>query len=244
MRFRRQVANFLIKGCGLHRLQGSKVQRFIRSGLDEIDLQQVRDTHPCCSFRDRVQMYRHVQESCIKDEAVDYLEFGVFQGDSIRQWVRLNQHKDSRFFGFDSFEGLPQDWRAGQAKGHFDVAGALPQIDDPRVKFVKGWFEDTIPSFARDFSAKNRLLLHLDADLYGSTMLALVHLGRFMSKGTLLIFDEFYDREHEFKALMDWQKIYRKSFRIVGQMQNYARICAELCESEPPAGTSGNHKRL
>jgi hypothetical protein len=49
-----------------------------------------------------------------------------------------------------------------------------------------------------------------------------------MSKGTLLIFDEFYDREHEFKALQDWQRIYRKQFRIVAEMHNYGRICAEL----------------
>lgn len=49
-----------------------------------------------------------------------------------------------------------------------------------------------------------------------------------MSKGTLLTFDEFYDRENEFKALMDWQKIYKKNFRIVAEMGNYGKICAEL----------------
>ncbi len=59
-------------------------------------------------------------------------------------------------------------------------------------------------------------------------MLALVHFAPFMSKGTLLTFDEFYDRENEFKALMDWQKIYKKNFRIVAEMGNYGKICAEL----------------
>ena len=75
---------------------------------------------------------------------------------------------------------------------------------------------------------KNRLILHVDADLYGSAMLALVHLGPFMPKGTLIMFDEFYDREHEFKALMDFQKIYRRDFRIIAQVGSYAKICAEL----------------
>jgi len=212
----------------LRKLQGGKLQKFIRAVLDEIDLQHVRDAYPCRSFHDRAEMYRYVQESCINGEAIDYLEFGVYQGESVRQWLSLNQHKDSRFFGFDSFEGLPEDWRPGQAKGHFDVEGAIPRIDDPRVSFVKGWFENTIPPFVRGFSNKNRLLVHIDADLYGSAMLALVHFGPFMTKGTLLIFDEFYDREHEFKALMDWQKIYRKHFRIVAEIENYGKICAEL----------------
>jgi Macrocin-O-methyltransferase (TylF) len=228
MRSRRRIANFFIKGCRLRKFHDSKLQRFIRAVLDEIDLQHIRDVYPCSSFRGRAEMYRSLHELFINGDAVDYLEFGVFQGDSMRQWASLNKHKDSRFFGFDSFEGLPEDWRAGQGKGHFDVRGVVPRIDDPRVKFVKGWFEKTIPPFARDFSAKNRLLLHVDSDLYGSAMLALVHFAAFMSKGTLLIFDEFYDRENEFKALMDWQKIYRKSFRIIAEMENYGKICAEL----------------
>lgn len=228
MKLKRRTANFFIKGCGLRKLHDSKLQRFIRAVLDEIDLQHVRDTYPCRPFRDRKEMYQYTHEVCINGEAVDYLEFGVYQGDSMREWVSLNKHKDSRFFGFDSFEGLPEDWCAERGKGHFGVGGAVPSIDDPRVKFVKGWFNDTIPSFVRDFSVKNRLVLHFDADLYCSTMLPLVHLDPFISNGTLLIFDEFYDRNHEFKALTDWQRIHGRKFRIVAEMQNYSKICAEL----------------
>jgi len=228
MRARRKIGNFFLKSCRLRKLQGGKLQRFTRALLDEIQLQNVRDAYPCHSFGDRAEMYRSVHEIRINGGALDYLEFGVFQGDSMRQWTGLNKHKDSRFFGFDSFEGLPEDWRAGQGRGHFDVRGAIPRIDDQRVKFVKGWFESTIPLFVRDFSTKNRLVLHIDSDLYCSAMLALVHFAPFMSKGTLLIFDEFYDRENEFKALMDWQRIYKRSFRIIAEMGNYGRICAEL----------------
>jgi len=118
-------------------------------------------------------MYQYVHRSCVNGEAMDYLEFGVLQGDSIRCWAGLNKHEDSRLYGFDSFEGLPEDWRKGQGKGHFDVGGNMPQIDDPQVKFVKGWFDSTVPTFAREFVAKNRPVMHLNADLYGSTMLPL-----------------------------------------------------------------------
>jgi len=173
-------------------------------------------------------MFRSVHDRVIRDRAIDYLEFGVFRGDSIRQWVSLNRHKDSRFIGFDSFEGLPEDWRAGQGKGHFDVHGFIPQIIDPRVTLIKGWFENTIPPFAHDFSARNRLILHIDSDLYASAMLSLVHFAPHMSTGTILIFDEFYDRENEFKALVDWQRIFKKKFQIIAEMENYGKICAEL----------------
>jgi hypothetical protein len=228
MRLRRRIANFILKECRLRKLQGSRPQRFIRAVLDEIDFQNLRDAYPCDGFHDRAEMYRSVHQRFIGGEPIDYLEFGVFQGNSIRQWAALNSHKGSRFFGFDSFEGLPEDWRTGQGKGHFNVQGAIPQINDPRVKFIKGWFENTIPPFARDFTPRNRLILHVDADLYASAMLGLVHFAPYMANGTLLIFDEFYDRENEFKALMDWQKIYKKNFRIVAEIDNYGKICAEL----------------
>ena len=196
MSIRRRIANFFIKGLGLRRLHNGRAQRLIRSVLDEIDLQHFRDTHACPSFVTRVEMFAHLNETLIRGEAIDYLEFGVYQGESIRSWVALNKNTGSRFFGFDSFEGLPEDWRASQAKGHFDVGGRAPRIDDTRVVLVPGWFDDTVPRFAREFVPKNRLVMHLDADLYGSTMLPLLHLGPVMAKGTLLIFDEFYDREH------------------------------------------------
>jgi O-methyltransferase len=228
MGLRRQIANFLIKGCGLRKLHNTTAQKLIRSILDEIDLQHFRDIHPCRSFDCRLEMYRYVQESLIGDDPVDYLEFGVFRGESIRCWTDLNRHKDSRFYGFDSFEGLPEDWRNGQRKGHFNIEGNMPNLDDPRVKFVKGWFDKIVPPFVREFAVKNRLVMHLDADLYGSTMLPLLYLSPLMTKGSLLILDEFYDREHEFKAFTDWQNIYRRNFQIVAEVDNYAKICAQL----------------
>src|SRR6516162_2994666 len=103
---KRKVTNFVLKKCGLRRLSGSKVGLMIRSVLDEIDLQHVRDANPCQSCTGRLEMYRYVDETSIRQEAIDYLEFGVFQGESIRRWTNLNKNKDSRFFGFDSFEGL------------------------------------------------------------------------------------------------------------------------------------------
>src|SRR5450759_5205658 len=66
-------------------------------------------------FRPRVRVKhdRDLFDLIIRDVAdseVLYLEFGVFEGESMRYWAnRLNNPK-ANLHGFDSFEGLPETW--------------------------------------------------------------------------------------------------------------------------------------
>jgi O-methyltransferase len=225
---RRRIAKFLIETCRARSLHGSAFQRAIRAFLDEIDLQHLRDSCPCPRFGQREQMFRHLQATCFESQPIDYLEFGVYRGESIRLWAELNTNPRSRFYGFDSFEGLPEDWRVGQEKGHFDMTGEIPVVNDTRVTFVKGWFDVTVPAFVRSYSPQGTLVIHLDADLYGSTMVPLIQLAPFINPGTMLIFDEFYDRDHEFKAFVDFQRIERRDFRILACVGDYAKVAARL----------------
>ncbi|MEM3907849.1 MAG: TylF/MycF/NovP-related O-methyltransferase, partial [Nitrososphaerota archaeon] len=94
----------------------------------------------------------------------------MYQGDSIQKISRLNNNPESRFFGFDSFSGLPEYWFKDFPAGPFNVGGKIPVIDDNRVNFVKGLFQDTLPDFLRTFKPRNKLIILLDADLYSSTM--------------------------------------------------------------------------
>ncbi len=137
-------------------------------------------------------------------EPVSYLEFGVFDGTSMRRWSRLLKHPQSTLDGFDSFEGLPEDWGLVCNRETFDVGGNIPKIDDPRVRFFKGWFQDTVPGYLQTFGPQPTLILHLDADLYSSTSFLLKQFRPFLKKGALLICDEFFDREHEVKALTEF----------------------------------------
>jgi len=55
-----------------------------------------------------------------------YLEFGVFEGRSIRWWSEHLRQSGAQFIGFDSFEGLPADWQPGFPAGFFQDGRAAP----------------------------------------------------------------------------------------------------------------------
>jgi O-methyltransferase len=79
-------------------------------------------------LNNRFELYDYVNPK----EDIDYLEFGVYKGESIKYWMDINQYENSRFFGFDSFEGLPQSWEGFSKnhhnKGTFSLDGNTPNI--------------------------------------------------------------------------------------------------------------------
>jgi len=104
--------------------------------------------------------------------------------------------------GFDSFAGLPEDWRTEFPKGSF--AHPKPDIDNATI--VEGWFADTLPAF--DFSGLDIGLVHFDADLHSSTATALEYIGPHIGNGTIVVFDEFHSfdgaEDHEQRAWTEW----------------------------------------
>jgi hypothetical protein len=68
-------------------------------------------------------------------------EFGVFEGESINYIAKKLPNRS--IFGFDSFEGLPEDWRTNFEHGAFSTGGRLPQVQQ-NVTLLKGWFDATL----------------------------------------------------------------------------------------------------
>jgi hypothetical protein len=166
-----------------------------------------RNFSPTMRVDSRTQLIRTLAEG-IADEEVLYLEFGVWRGESIRLWSTLLRNPASRLHGFDSFEGLPEEWDDYGAsglplpKGHFSTRGVAPQIPDPRVTFFKGWFEDTLPKYR--FVPSPRMVIFLDADLYSSTVFVLKEFRPHIKVGSIVYFDEFWDPQNEQKAFKEF----------------------------------------
>lgn len=130
-----------------------------------------------------------------------YLEFGVYRGRTLRYWTAHVRLPDARFVGFDSFEGLPEDWQPDAQRGSFAV-GEPPQIDDPRVSFEVGWFDKTLPGWQPP--QHDQLVVNIDCDLYSSTRCVLDWLSTHLETGTMVYFDDLFNRDHQWRALTEW----------------------------------------
>lgn len=144
------------------------------------------------------------------------MEFGVYRGDSLRA---IAQRLTQPVHGFDSFEGLPQDWTYYQKRGRFSLQGQVPHFDEPNIRVHKGWFDQILPRFLADHPEPARFV-HIDCDIYASTRAVLDLLQPRIVKGTIIVFDEYLNypgwREHEYKAFQEYVAAHRLSYRYLG----------------------------
>ena len=137
------------------------------------------------------------------------LEFGVAKGQSIALLAKRFLHPESQFVGFDSFEGLPEDWVPGRtiSKGTFSTGGEPPHTKDTRIRFVKGWFQNTAPEFFRSpgVNLRRTTLIHYDSDLYSSTLFLLSTIWHFVPEYYFIMDDFAFD---EVVALHDFSLAY------------------------------------
>jgi Macrocin-O-methyltransferase (TylF) len=152
-----------------------------------------------------------------------YLEFGVAAGNSMRYWSGLLDHPEARLHGFDSFWGLPHDWTLeGHPRGTFSTRGVIPQVDDPRVEFFPGRFEDTLPEY--EWPEHDVLVAVLDADLYTSTATALSFLGSHFVTGSFLYFDQLHHRCDELRALNEFLDEHLVTLRVVARTRELSSV--------------------
>jgi hypothetical protein len=134
-----------------------------------------------------------------------WLEFGVSTGASLR--VIADQTRE-RIYGFDSFEGLPEDWVRGEGRPTLK-RGAFrggPEAVPPHVTLIPGLFPNTLPRFVEEKS-EVVAFMHVDCDIYTSTKTVLDSLYRKLVPGTVIVFDELFNYpnfvDHEMRALLE-----------------------------------------
>lgn len=129
------------------------------------------------------------------------LEFGVGRGKTMR-WIA--PQVDGTVYGFDSFEGIQEYWN-GNPVGSF-AQSKLPKVPD-NVEFVVGYFDAVLPGFLEEH-AEPVAFLHVDCDLYSSTVTIFDALGERLQPGAIVLFDEYYNfhrwQQHEFKAFQEF----------------------------------------
>jgi hypothetical protein len=155
-------------------------------------------------LRDRKAVLRFAAERC-RSVAGLALEFGVYRGETLRLLARA-LGPGRGVAGFDSFEGLPEDWGDLLPQGHFRTA--IPTFaSEPNVRLVVGRIEDTLPRFLERETAPFALV-HVDCDLYATTRFVLERVLPRMSRGGLVVFDEYYGypswADHEHRA---WREV-------------------------------------
>lgn len=183
---------------------------------------------PLRDYQKRYQLYEYLLNfKQVKENAFDYLEFGVSGGFSFRWWVDANINPDSRFYGFDTFEGLPENWGT---YNRGDMTASIPGINDMRAFFYKGLFQDTLPAFLKAGTINNEKLkiIHLDADLFSSTLFTLTSLAPWLKKGDILIFDEFNVPNHEFAAFKIFCDSYYIKIKLLGAVNNYYQVAMQI----------------
>jgi hypothetical protein len=167
------------------------------------------------------ELFDVILEKVMESEVL-YLEFGVFEGNSMRYWSIRLKNPRAHLHGFDSFEGLPESWNISTPKGHFSTGGAIPSIDDQRVKFFKGWFDQTLPDYVPP--PHQSLVINMDADLYSSTIYVLNKLRQLIVQGTYIYFDEFADRFNELRAFAEFVENTGMKFELLAANGTFSRV--------------------
>lgn len=200
--------------------------------LDRLNDWRARHAETVPYFQHRDSLYSHLMAG-IGDREIVYLEFGVWQGASMWYWSRGHRHPDSQLWGFDTFTGLPEDWltyHGTVGAGSYSAGGNVPSFADPRVHFVRGLFQDTLPTWLAEHDLTDKqLVINNDSDLYSATLFTLCTLDPVVRRGTIVIFDEFSHVLDEFRALEDYTSAFRRSYRAVGASgQYYDRVAIQL----------------
>ncbi len=156
-----------------------------------------------------------------------YLEFGVFSGKTINHIA--NQVTKQTIYGFDSFEGLPEDWRTGFLEGTFKKDN-LPDVKE-NVRLVKGWFNETLPDFIQEHTEKCAFI-HIDCDLYSSTKCVFDILKDRIQSGTIIVFDEYFNypdwQNGEYKALQEFIRENSFKYEYIGYVEIMEQVAIRI----------------
>ena len=140
----------------------------------------------------------------------DYLEFGVARGTSLITAYEiasdLGMAKDMRFHAFDSFEGLPTS-EGKFVTGDMSYSEAVFRrfvqkagVPTSKITTTKGFFDRSLTDDRRKelgIEPGKAYVVHVDCDLYSSTLPVLAFVEKFLGIGSVVIFDDWFSFDAE-----------------------------------------------
>ncbi|MBA3338679.1 MAG: class I SAM-dependent methyltransferase [Geodermatophilaceae bacterium] len=190
-------------------------------------LEAFRDTRPFFHPDDTL---RHAVEQ--SPPAGLALEFGVASGRTLAVMAEIRGQR--KVFGFDSFAGLPEQWRWGFDVGAF--SGNAPVVQGATI--CEGLFQDTLPGFLKKHPGQ-LAMAHIDSDLYSSAIYVLQQLRPRMVEGTVILFDEYYNypgwREHEHRAWLDFVADTGLEFEYFAATADDEQVAVRITSPPKPA---------
>ena len=191
-----------------------------RNAVQESSDYAIKNFSQAMQFVSRPELWRYclnisTQLQYTEDGVI--AEFGVWKGESINSFAKTCPR--ARVFGFDSFEGLEEDWYGySLQKGRYSTKGRLPKVEN-NVTLIKGWFEDTLPNFVKSLAHEQILILHMDADTYKPSKYVLNSLVKNLDSGSIIIFDEYFGypgwQLHEFKAYQEFVTKFSINYKYI-----------------------------
>ena len=160
-----------------------------------------------------------------------WLEFGAWSGRTARiiRDAAFEVNK-SGVTSFDSFEGLPEDWRGDPlnrswairqflSRGSFSRRGR-PPFHEHGIRWEVGWFNETLPAYLSRHPTTPISFVHIDCDLYSSTDIVFRLIEDRLTADAVIVFDELVNypewREHEAKAFVELLRRTGKSYKVIG----------------------------
>ena len=137
------------------------------------------------------------------------LEFGVGKGESIRYFADRFIKHNIEITGFDSFTGNPEIWPGtSNTIGSSNQDGHIPRNLPTNVKIIKGLIEKTLKNYIQENKSLKIDFIHIDVNIYSTTKYILQNTKKYLSKDTLIVFDElvnypYWWKNGEFKALTE-----------------------------------------
>ncbi|MEJ2255536.1 MAG: class I SAM-dependent methyltransferase [Woeseiaceae bacterium] len=224
--FKRTLSEFLFRRFVLkHYASNLLVDMNLEAKRQTLDY--IREHMPDAPYFEKHQDLVHYATDQVSKDGL-FLEFGVGRGKSMR-WIA--PRAPGTVHGFDSFEGIQEHWN-GNPIGSF-AQSKRPSVPD-NVLFHVGYFDATLPGFLETYTDPVAFL-HVDCDLYSSTVTIFEALGPRLQPGAIVLFDEYYNfhrwQQHEFRAFQEYVERESVKYEYIGFSVTGQQVAVRILEN-------------